>query len=53
MLYVSGQPHMLWGKATHHAVWLKNCTPTKALEGDTTLYDAAYGKKPDLCMVCE
>ena len=48
MLHSSGQPHMLWGEAAHHAVWLKNCTPTKALGGDMTPYEAAYGKKPDL-----
>ena len=53
MLLASGQPHMLWGEAAHHAVWIKNCTPTKALDGDTTPYDATYGKKPDLCGVCK
>ena len=44
---------MLWGKAIHHTVWLKNHTPMKVLEGDTTPFEAAYGKKPDLCRVCE
>ena len=53
MLHPSGQPHMLWGEAAHHVVWLKNHTPTKVLDGDTTPYESAYGKKPDLCGVCE
>ena len=48
MLHSSGQPCMLWGEAAHHAIWLKNRTPTKALGGDMTPYEAAYGKKPDL-----
>jgi hypothetical protein len=39
---------MLWGEAVRHAVWLKNRTPTKALDGGTLL-EAATGKKPDLC----
>ena len=34
----------------HHAVWLKNRTPTKALDGGTTL-EAATGVKPDLSRV--
>ena len=53
MLHASSQPHMLWGEATHHTVWLKNCTPMKALDGDTTPYEAAYWKKSDLHGVCE
>lgn len=28
-------------------------TPMKALAGNTTLYEAAYGKKPDFCGVCK
>lgn len=48
MLHASGQPRMLWGEAAHHAVWLKNRTPTKALNSGATPYEAAYGKKPDL-----
>ena len=39
---------MLWGEAVHHAVWLKNQTPMKALKHDKTPYKAAHGKKPDL-----
>ena len=48
MLHASGQPKFLWGKAVHHAVWLKNCTPTKAL-GGLIPFKVAYGRKPDLC----
>jgi hypothetical protein len=47
MLHASGSPRFLWTEAACHAVWLKYCTPTKALS-DTTPYDAAYGKKPNL-----
>ncbi|KIO08044.1 hypothetical protein M404DRAFT_78898, partial [Pisolithus tinctorius Marx 270] len=47
MLHESSLPHTLWGEAVRHAVWLKNRTPTKALDGGTPL-EAATGKKPDL-----
>ena len=47
MLHASGQPKFLWGEAVHHAVWLKNCTPTKAL-GGLTPFKVACGRKPDL-----
>jgi hypothetical protein len=47
MLHSSGQPKFLWAEAARHTVWLKNCTPTKALDFSTP-YAAAYGKPPDL-----
>jgi hypothetical protein len=47
MLHDSGLPRSLWGEAARHAVWLKNRTPTKALDGATPL-EAATGKVPDL-----
>ena len=47
MLHESGLPHILWGEAVRHAIWLKNCTPMKALDGGTPL-KAATGQKPDL-----
>lgn len=50
MLHESGLPRALWGEAVRHAVWLKNRTPTKALEGGTPL-EAATGQKPDLSRV--
>jgi len=51
MLHDSGLPRSLWGEAVCHAVWLKNRTPTKALDGRTPL-EVATGKKPDLTNVC-
>ena len=50
MLHDSGLPRSLWGEAVRHAIWLKNRTPTKALDGGTPL-EAATGKKPDLTNV--
>jgi hypothetical protein len=50
MLHKSGMPHALWGEAVRHAVWLKNRTPTKALDGGMPL-EAATGRKPDLTHV--
>ena len=47
MLHKSGLPHILWGEAVRHAVWLKNRTPTKVLDGGMPL-KAATGQKPDL-----
>ena len=47
MLHESGLPRILWGEAVCHAVWLKNRTLTKALDGGMPL-KAATGQKPDL-----
>ena len=47
MLHESSLPHMLWGEAVRHAVWLKNQMPMKVLDGGTPL-EAATGQKPDL-----
>jgi hypothetical protein len=47
MLHDSGLPCTLWGKAVHHAIWLKNHMPTKALDGGTPL-EAATRKTPDI-----
>jgi hypothetical protein len=52
MLHTSGLPWTLWGEAAHHAVWVINHTTTKALDGMTP-FEAATGKKPDLCHVRE
>ena len=46
MIHDSGLPRFLWGEAVRHAVWLKNRTPTKALQGATPL-EVATGKLPD------
>ena len=40
------------GEAAHHAVWLKNHTPTKALDGKTP-FEVTMGKKPDLSRLRE
>ena len=47
MLHVSGLPEFLWGKAINHAIYLKNCTMTKALDGKT-LYKVFHRRKPNL-----
>jgi hypothetical protein len=47
MLHASGLSRFLWGEAVHHAVWLFNRSPTKALNGMTPL-EAATGTKPDI-----
>ena len=47
MLHASGLPKSLWGEAVRHAVWLKNRTSTKALDGKTP-FEAVHGEKPDL-----
>lgn len=52
LLHASGLPKTLWGEAAHHIVWLLNRTTTKAVDGKT-LYEAAFGKKPDLRHVRE
>ncbi|KAJ2994795.1 hypothetical protein NUW54_g7491 [Trametes sanguinea] len=47
MLHASALPNNLWGEAAHHAMYLKNRTPTRALDGRTP-YEAFWGKKPNL-----
>lgn len=47
MLHASGLPKSLWGEAMMHAVWLKNRSSTRALDGKTP-YEMLYNKKPDL-----
>ena len=37
----------LWPETIHHAVWLKNRTSTRALNGKTP-YEVMYGAKPNL-----
>ena len=43
----SGLPKSLWGEALRHAVWLKNRTATRALDGKVP-FGALYGRPPDL-----
>ncbi len=47
MLHDSGLPNALWGEALHHAVYLKNRTPTNANSGKTP-YEIFWGKKPNV-----
>ena len=47
MLHANGMPKFLWGEAINHAVYLKNRTPTKALD-EKTPYEVFYGVKPNL-----
>ena len=47
MLHASGLLKLLWGEAINHAIYLKNHTGTKALDGKM-LYEAFYGTKPNL-----
>src|ERR1700678_2709803 len=47
MLHLSGLPKFLWGETINHAVYLKNHTGTKALDGKTP-YKAFHGTKPNL-----
>lgn len=47
MLHASGLPKFLWGEAVKHAVYLKNRTSTKALDGKTP-FEIFYGTKPNL-----
>jgi len=47
MLHSSGLPKFLWGEAVKHAVYLKNRTPTVALD-ERTPFEVFFGKKPNL-----
>ena len=47
----SGLPKSLWGEALRHAVWLKNRTAMRALDGRTP-FEALYGRPPDLSCLC-
>ena len=52
LLHGSGLLKYLWGKAACHAVWLKNWTPTKVLDG-LTPFKVAFGTKPNLSRIHE
>jgi hypothetical protein len=53
VLHQSDLPKNLWAEALHFAVWLKNCTSTRALGNNTTPYEKLYGNKPNLSGVPE
>src|ERR1700722_7392998 len=46
MLIDSGLPRFLWVEAIHHAIWIKNRAPTRALANQITPYEAKYKTKP-------
>jgi len=46
MLIDAGLPKFLWFEAIHHAIWIKNRTPTRALANQITPYEAKYKIKP-------
>ncbi|THH07674.1 hypothetical protein EW146_g9241 [Bondarzewia mesenterica] len=52
MLHASGLSRFLWREAAHHAVWLKNRTATKAVNGMMP-FEAVTGQKPNLRSVRE
>ena len=47
LLSASGLPASLWGEALKHMVWIRNQSPTKALDGMMP-YEALYSEKPTL-----
>ena len=47
MLHDSGLPKALWGEALNYAVYTKNRTPTRALDGKTP-HEVFWGTKPDI-----
>ena len=52
LIISAGLPRTLWGEALMHAVWLKNRTSTKALNGRTP-FEALTGSPPDLSGIPE
>ena len=49
-LIQSGLPKSLWAEAAQFVVWLKNCSPTRAI-GNITPYKRLTGQKPSLAGV--
>jgi hypothetical protein len=47
VLAASGLPTFLWGEALNYIVWIRNRSPTKALDGKTP-YEALYGHPPSI-----
>src|SRR6266702_235840 len=52
MLHQADLPKNLWAEVINFAVWLKNCTSTKAL-GNITPYEWLYGQKLNLGNILE
>ena len=47
VLVASGLPTFLWGEALNYIVWIRNRSPTKALDGKTP-YEVLYGHPPNI-----
>ncbi len=48
MIFQSGLTAALWAEAVRHSVWLRNRSPTRALEGNITPHEFGTKQKPDL-----
>lgn len=48
MLAASGVDKKFWGEALYTAVYVLNRSPSVAVQGDITPFEAWYGKKPDV-----
>jgi hypothetical protein len=51
-LIASGLPNFLWGKALEYVVYVRNRSPTAALNGRTP-FEALYGKRPNISNLYE
>jgi hypothetical protein len=47
MLLDANLPKYLWAEAMHHAMWIRNRAPCRALDGKTP-FEARHGRKPDM-----
>lgn len=47
MIFDAGLPRFLWDEAVRHAFWIKNRSPTRALDGMTP-YEKKFRTVPDL-----
>ena len=50
MLLDAELPKFLWAEAMSHAIWIRNRSPCRALDG-VTPYEARYGEVPDMSNV--
>ena len=48
MIFQSGLTAALWAEAVRHSVWLRNRSPTRALDGNITPHEFGTKQKPDL-----
>ena len=52
MLITHDLPYSLWAEAASYAAYVRNCSPTTAVDGKTPL-KAWTGTKPDISHLCE